>query len=144
MQWRMRPRGGGVREWQPLWIDEATGKLKFSVHSMHPYKVWPDHQILVHNCGARVSKAVDQRVPLEPHIIALKRLWENCVSTRDPHRQAISSECLSCCTWDVEGLLSCCLCGLTLHSSCCKDVSRVVEGLFTLRAITMVSKSSLK
>ena len=126
---------------QPLFIDRETLKLKFSVYSMHPVRIFRDVRVVHPAIGVMREKAKDMRVAIGPRIIALKVMWEvavaaNAIAVRPdgPALGVVSAE--NCCVCDhdyivvgagddAERPVRCSLCLVTSHKSCC---SRYIVG----------------
>ena len=122
MQWR---RFAGRLQWQLLYIDVASKKLKYSPHMLSPYKLSSDFsnfRILVPNCRGQVRKIKDQRVPLPDDIVVLKSLWEAAVASHTGDGDKARSQCCRCMGWADDDMFACALCLMTAHRACCKEV----------------------
>ena len=122
MQWR---RFAARLQWQLLYIDVASKKLKYSPHMLSPYKQQSDFsnfRILVPNCRGQVRKIKDQRVPLPDDIVVLKSLWEAAVASHTGDGDKAKSQCCRCMGWADDDMFSCALCLMTAHRACCKEV----------------------
>jgi len=124
---------------QPIFIDLATHKVKFSMFTTHPYRVLKDPEIIISDCDVAAPKrqslhmAKTVRPSINNKYIELKALYERALRNLGPDKMSDIEQCIACghglkpraegtaassSAHPSERTFQCAMCRLVWHTSC--------------------------